>query len=255
MSATAAKKTPSAKASGPSPAVMGTYARQDVVFERGEGSWMISTSGERYLDLASGIAVNAFGHAHPQADRGAGRAGRQAVAHVEPLSRGRAGEAGRTAVRADLRRQSLHVQFRRRGVRGRHQADPALSLRQRPSRALAPDHVQGCLPRADAGDHRLGREREVSRRLRPAGAGLRHHGADRRSGGRREGHRPGNRRHHGRADPGRRRHPRRVDGVPARPAERCATSMGCCWCSTRCSAAWAAPARCSCTSGPASRPT
>ena len=50
---------------GPSPAVMGTYARQDVAFERGEGSWLISTTGERYLDFASGIAVNALGHAHP----------------------------------------------------------------------------------------------------------------------------------------------------------------------------------------------
>jgi acetylornithine/N-succinyldiaminopimelate aminotransferase len=66
MIATAARKTPSTKASGPSPAVMGTYARQDVVFERGEGSWLISTTGDRYLDLASGIAVNALGHAHPR---------------------------------------------------------------------------------------------------------------------------------------------------------------------------------------------
>jgi acetylornithine/N-succinyldiaminopimelate aminotransferase len=45
---------------------MGTYARQDVVFERGEGAWLISTTGERYLDMASGIAVNALGHAHPK---------------------------------------------------------------------------------------------------------------------------------------------------------------------------------------------
>ena len=52
--------------SGPSPAVMGTYARQDVVFARGEGSWLIATTGERYLDFGSGIAVNALGHAHPQ---------------------------------------------------------------------------------------------------------------------------------------------------------------------------------------------
>ncbi len=53
-------------AAGPSPAVMGIYARQDVVFERGEGSWLISTTGERYLDFASGVAVNALGHAHPR---------------------------------------------------------------------------------------------------------------------------------------------------------------------------------------------
>lgn len=52
-------------AHGPSPAVMPTYARQNVVFARGEGSWLISQEGERYLDFTSGIAVNALGHAHP----------------------------------------------------------------------------------------------------------------------------------------------------------------------------------------------
>jgi acetylornithine/N-succinyldiaminopimelate aminotransferase len=45
---------------------MPTYARVDVVFERGEGAWIISTTGERYLDFASGVAVNALGHAHPK---------------------------------------------------------------------------------------------------------------------------------------------------------------------------------------------
>jgi acetylornithine/N-succinyldiaminopimelate aminotransferase len=50
---------------GPSPAVMATYVRQDVVFERGEGSWLIATDGSRYLDFGSGVAVNALGHAHP----------------------------------------------------------------------------------------------------------------------------------------------------------------------------------------------
>jgi acetylornithine/N-succinyldiaminopimelate aminotransferase len=46
--------------------VMGTYARQDVVFARGEGSWLYTTTGERYLDFGSGVAVNALGHAHPR---------------------------------------------------------------------------------------------------------------------------------------------------------------------------------------------
>jgi acetylornithine/N-succinyldiaminopimelate aminotransferase len=46
--------------------VMGTYARQDIVFARGEGSWLYTTSGERYLDFGSGVAVNALGHAHPR---------------------------------------------------------------------------------------------------------------------------------------------------------------------------------------------
>jgi acetylornithine/N-succinyldiaminopimelate aminotransferase len=43
-----------------------TYPRIDLAFERGEGAWLIATNGERYLDFASGVAVNALGHAHPQ---------------------------------------------------------------------------------------------------------------------------------------------------------------------------------------------
>jgi acetylornithine/N-succinyldiaminopimelate aminotransferase len=45
--------------------ILPTYARADVAFERGEGPWLISTTGERYLDFGSGIAVNSLGHAHP----------------------------------------------------------------------------------------------------------------------------------------------------------------------------------------------
>jgi len=45
---------------------MGTYARQDIIFVRGEGCWLTAETGERYLDFGSGVAVNALGHAHPQ---------------------------------------------------------------------------------------------------------------------------------------------------------------------------------------------
>lgn len=45
--------------------VMPTYARAPVSFVKGEGPWLIDENGERYLDFASGIAVNALGHAHP----------------------------------------------------------------------------------------------------------------------------------------------------------------------------------------------
>ena len=41
------------------------FARADLGFERGEGAWLITTKGERYLDFTSGVAVNALGHAHP----------------------------------------------------------------------------------------------------------------------------------------------------------------------------------------------
>jgi len=41
------------------------FARVDLGFQRGEGAWLIATTGERYLDFTSGVAVNALGHAHP----------------------------------------------------------------------------------------------------------------------------------------------------------------------------------------------
>src|SRR3982075_3681422 len=42
------------------------FARVDLGFERGEGAWLIATTGDRYLDFTSGVAVNALGHAHPR---------------------------------------------------------------------------------------------------------------------------------------------------------------------------------------------
>jgi acetylornithine/N-succinyldiaminopimelate aminotransferase len=46
-------------------AVLPTYARADVTFVDGDGSWLTSADGTRYLDFAAGIAVVALGHRHP----------------------------------------------------------------------------------------------------------------------------------------------------------------------------------------------
>jgi acetylornithine/N-succinyldiaminopimelate aminotransferase len=46
-------------------ALLPTFSRLDLAFERGEGPWLYTASGERYLDFVSGIAVNVVGHAHP----------------------------------------------------------------------------------------------------------------------------------------------------------------------------------------------
>jgi len=46
-------------------ALMSTYARANLAFERGEGSYLITADGRRYLDFASGIAVTSLGHSHP----------------------------------------------------------------------------------------------------------------------------------------------------------------------------------------------
>ena len=45
--------------------LMPTYARSDLAFDRGEGAYLIDTEGRRYLDFATGVAVNSLGHAHP----------------------------------------------------------------------------------------------------------------------------------------------------------------------------------------------
>lgn len=45
--------------------VLPTYARIDLEFERGEGCWLITKDGRRYLDFTAGIAVNILGHANP----------------------------------------------------------------------------------------------------------------------------------------------------------------------------------------------
>ncbi len=46
--------------------VLPTYARAPLSFVEGSGPWLVTETGERYLDLGAGIAVNALGHAHPR---------------------------------------------------------------------------------------------------------------------------------------------------------------------------------------------
>jgi predicted acetylornithine/succinylornithine family transaminase len=53
--------------------VMQTYARSPVGFSSGDGSWLIDTDGNRYLDFLTGLAVVSVGHSN--------RAVAEAVAH------------------------------------------------------------------------------------------------------------------------------------------------------------------------------
>ena len=48
--------------------ILHTYNRFPVVFERGEGAYLYDTEGNRYLDFAAGIAVNALGYHYPGYD-------------------------------------------------------------------------------------------------------------------------------------------------------------------------------------------
>lgn len=42
------------------------YARAPLSFVRGEGCWLESSDGRRFLDFSTGVAVNSLGHAHPK---------------------------------------------------------------------------------------------------------------------------------------------------------------------------------------------
>ncbi|WP_064693672.1 aspartate aminotransferase family protein [Rhizobium aegyptiacum] len=42
-----------------------TYSRAPLRFERGEGVWLITEGGERYLDFGAGVAVTSVGHGNP----------------------------------------------------------------------------------------------------------------------------------------------------------------------------------------------
>ena len=47
-------------------AVMPTYGRANLSFVRGQGSWLYTADDKAYLDCATGIAVNIFGHNDPR---------------------------------------------------------------------------------------------------------------------------------------------------------------------------------------------
>lgn len=47
------------------PSIAPVYNRADIYFERGEGAYLYTNEGTRYLDFLAGIAVNSLGHSHP----------------------------------------------------------------------------------------------------------------------------------------------------------------------------------------------
>jgi 4-aminobutyrate aminotransferase len=60
--------TPTAGTSLPDPSVVpAVWSRvTSIAVDHGEGSWLVTTVGERYLDYSSGIGVTNTGHAHPR---------------------------------------------------------------------------------------------------------------------------------------------------------------------------------------------
>ena len=54
-----------ATAAAESTLLLQTYERNPLLFTGGEGVYLVDENGERYLDLLSGIGVNALGYGHP----------------------------------------------------------------------------------------------------------------------------------------------------------------------------------------------
>ena len=44
--------------------VLGTYARKDISFSKGKGTYLFTENGEKYIDFVQGIATNILGHCH-----------------------------------------------------------------------------------------------------------------------------------------------------------------------------------------------
>ena len=237
------------------------------VMDHGQGSEVWDVDGDRFIDFTAGVAVLAAGHAHPAIVEADHRAGAALYAHGRHrlLSAGSRG-AGRNAVphhARRLRQAGLLHQLRHRVDRS---GDEAVPLSHRP--ALL-HQLPGRVPRAHLRQH-VARHQQVAAPHRlPAAAG-RHlpralpeplppavRRADRAPG-------PRLRRLYREDDAaatwcGPRKWPasssRPIQGeggyvIPprrllSRPCATSATSTTSRWWWTRCSRAWAAPARCS----------
>lgn len=46
-------------------ALLPVFQPASMLFDHGEGAWLTTANGERYLDFGAGIAVNALGYSHP----------------------------------------------------------------------------------------------------------------------------------------------------------------------------------------------
>jgi len=68
------------------PALMPTYNRADLAFERGEGARLWTVDGRRFLDFGAGIATSSLGHGHPHLVRAIAEQAAK-VMHVSNLYR------------------------------------------------------------------------------------------------------------------------------------------------------------------------
>ncbi len=164
----------------------------------------------------------------PSASRqGDDRAAQQGLARLQSLQDAGRRAARRQAVQGELRRRRVLRKLRRGSCRVRDQDGAQIPARQRQGRALSHHHLRRRVPRPYACDHRRRRPAEISRRVRPAGRGLRP-GRARRPRCGEEGDRPADRGDHDRARAGRGRRARSRRRSSSKPCANCATSTACC---------------------------
>ena len=154
-------------------ALLPTYARSELVFERGQGAYLFTASGDRYLDFASGVAVTALGHAHPHLVNALAEQSKK-LWHVSNLHR----IPGQERLAARLCQETFadYVFFANSGaeaVEGAMKVARRYHFSARSARALPLRHLRGRLPRPDARHHLCRRPGQASRGLRPSRRRLR----------------------------------------------------------------------------------
>ena len=86
------------------PAVWSRITNLDI--DRGEGSWLITRDGERYLDYSSGIGVTNTGHAHPRVAAAIAAQAQKLLHGQQNIRAGRSRRSCRTRARRRSRRPS-----------------------------------------------------------------------------------------------------------------------------------------------------
>ena len=74
------------------------YQRAPVKFVRGQGSTLVDSDDNKYLDCLSGIAVCGLGHAHPELAHVLSEASQKSLAYLESLSGRTPGKLGKFVV-------------------------------------------------------------------------------------------------------------------------------------------------------------
>ena len=194
-----------------------TYARVNLAFERGEGAWLTSTTGERFLDFGGGIAVASLGHGHP---------------HLVAALHEQGGKSGTPPICSRSRRRNVWPGASSRSVspttyfspirarkpskarsRRRANINRRADIRKSSALSLSPGHFTDARSRQSPRPAIPNISRASVRESRAS------NGALRRSWARLTGRdRPANRRNIDRADSGRRRDPCGAAGLPTRLA-------------------------------------